>query len=177
MSNPYYQYILDYPRVLEVAGQHRYELIKKYSFAIPSTEVLKYISEQTSKIIELGAGSGYWSRMLDIYGIDVVAFDNYCENYGFTQKWFDVQEGSVEQLKKYSDRSLLLCWPSYETSFAYNCLKNYTGREIFYIGEGSGGCTGNSLFHEKLENSFELKEIVSLPNYSGIYDKLFHFKK
>lgn len=57
----------------------RDELVAKYSWAIPSPEALRWILDRLDGqgIIEMGAGTGYWSALLTLGGADVVAFDKY----------------------------------------------------------------------------------------------------
>ena len=50
------------------------ELREYYSFAIPSEAALDTI-KQYGPICEMGAGSGYWSKLLTERGVDIVAYD------------------------------------------------------------------------------------------------------
>ena len=64
-------------------GEEQYptrdELVKRYSWAIPSPKSLRFILDHLDGqgIIEIGAGTGYWAAMLTLGGADVVAFDKY----------------------------------------------------------------------------------------------------
>ncbi|KAI9995113.1 hypothetical protein PInf_012157 [Phytophthora infestans] len=46
----------------------------KYSWAIPDERALQIIKHY-GPIVEMGAGSGYWARLLQLRGVDVVAYD------------------------------------------------------------------------------------------------------
>ncbi|EGZ05756.1 hypothetical protein PHYSODRAFT_532741 [Phytophthora sojae] len=46
----------------------------KYSWAIPDERALQIIKHY-GPIVEMGAGSGYWARLLRLRGVDVVAYD------------------------------------------------------------------------------------------------------
>src|SRR3954471_21819338 len=49
-------------------------LSERYSFAIPSNEVLAAL-RALGPLVEVGAGAGYWARLLRDLGADVVATD------------------------------------------------------------------------------------------------------
>ncbi|CEG41978.1 uncharacterized protein PHALS_12285 [Plasmopara halstedii] len=46
----------------------------KYSWAIPDERALQIIKHY-GPIVEMGAGSGYWARLLQLRGVDVIAYD------------------------------------------------------------------------------------------------------
>ncbi|KAG7397358.1 hypothetical protein PHYBOEH_000870 [Phytophthora boehmeriae] len=46
----------------------------KYSWAIPDERALQIIKHY-GPIVEMGAGSGYWARLLQLRGVDIVAYD------------------------------------------------------------------------------------------------------
>lgn len=52
-------------------------LVRKYSWAIPSPETLDLIAQHLDgrEVVEIGAGTGYWAKMLSQLGIKVHAFD------------------------------------------------------------------------------------------------------
>jgi hypothetical protein len=66
----------------------------------------------------------------------------------------------------------MLSWPPYDEPMASDCLTYYQGRHVIYIGEGSGGCTGDERFHDTLYDEFEEIEDVRLPQWNGIHDYL-----
>lgn len=107
-------------------------LQRTLAFGIPSNAVLKQVIEQAPRIVEMGAGTGYWSCMLSMIGADVVAYDaqpplalgskddpdgmNKNEFVG-PKSYFPVQEGDASTVFDGSnpelyDRALLLVWPN-----------------------------------------------------------------
>ena len=146
----------------------RDELVKKYSWAVPNQEAMEEIASIGKPVVEIGAGKGYWAYMLHKNGVDIVAYDiNPAE-----QSWYDVRLGGFSVLSRYPDHILMLCWPPYDESMAMDCLNNYMGEYVTYIGEGYGGCTADDKFHEKLEDSWELIKTVNIPVWWGINDNL-----
>jgi len=63
-----------------------------------------------------------------------------------------VKYGNTGMVRNYPDHTLMLCWPPYDTSMAYNALTAYEGEHLIYIGEAYGGGTGGDAFHEELKN-------------------------
>lgn len=105
----------------------REKCIAKYSWAIPGQNALNTIASY-GPIVEMGAGSGYLAYCLRQMGVDVIAYDHKEKWYpweGDPTHWSEVLLGTPEHLKDHGDRSLLLVWPPYSTSMAYDCL-NYS---------------------------------------------------
>lgn len=157
----------------------RGELIKQFSFAIPNDEAIDALAA-LGPIIEMGAGSGYWAYLLRKRGVDVQAYDKHpgkTNHYQFTKRWTGVVHGLPGKLKKRADRALFLCWPNYNTDFASSCLWYYTGDTVAYIGEGRGGCTGDYAFHDALERDWTEVKAVHLPNWDGIHDDMYIYRR
>ncbi len=157
----------------------RRKMCQLFSFAIPCEKALAKLTD-LGPIVELGAGNGYWAHMLRKRGVDINAYDHavpgQAENhFGFLKLWTEVLPGSIEKLElKYNqNRTLLLCWPDYDTSFAADALKAYKGSTLVYIGE-SNGCTGDEQFHEDLYRNWEELEDdqVRIPQWDGMHDYL-----
>lgn len=102
-------------------------LQRTLAFGIPSNSVLEeIISHSPRGIVEMGAGTGFWSSMLLRLGADVVAFDacpiaEYTEEnrneYFKSRSYFPVREGDASSVfcngsSEVSGRALLLVWPN-----------------------------------------------------------------
>jgi hypothetical protein len=155
----------------------RQSFVRQFSWAIPDLTALELIARY-GPIIEIGAGSGFWSKLLANIGVEVVAFDDPHEalDWPFTHKYFDIQPGSAEKLTEYPGHTLFLCWPPM-TDFALNCLKNYAGQYLIYVGENAGGCTGEDDFFEERGANWEEVEDYRLPQWFGIHDYLTVYKR
>jgi hypothetical protein len=150
----------------------RESLVQKYAWAVPCDEAIEAIKALSTEVVEIGAGSGYWAKVLSESGISVIAFDNFSWPNDFTEKWFDVQEGSIEKATEHSDKALMLCWPNYDDPFAYEALKAYKGNTVIYVGEGFKGCTGDDQFYDLLHSEWKEIKTVSIPQWCGIHDYL-----
>lgn len=158
----------------------RLKVISRFGFAIPSLEVVSRIA-QAGKIIELGAGTGYWSKLIANAGGDILSSDaNVGENYGFTiGSCFDVEKCEASEfVQKHPDRDVLIVWPTYNADWAFRAAQAMCyGRTLFLIGEGHGGCTANSDLFEYLEQAFETIEFVQIPVWPCSHDFLGIFTK
>ncbi len=140
--------------------RHRRELAYVYSWAIPNDAALRTIAEH-GPVVEIGAGGGYWAKLLLEAGVDVVAYDpdpiggGRREDGGYDgwhdgTRWSEVLVGDHAAVAAYPDRTLLLVWPSYELPWTDQVLDAYRGDTVIYVGEGGGGCTGTSRMHQIL---------------------------
>lgn len=98
-------------------------LQRTFSFAVPGEATLKEIASHAPRIVEMGAGTGYWSAMLRKNGADVIAFDahpgseEHDNAYVGKQMYYPVQEGVdstvfVENNTDVLERALLMVWPN-----------------------------------------------------------------
>lgn len=138
--------------------------VSRWSWAIPTNEaILTIVKHSPGGVVEIGAGAGYWARLITRAGGDVVAFDKHPPPHPDnvwhekTRPWFDVQAGGPEAAARYPDRTLLLCWPPYSWDVAARAARAHLdagGRRLIYIGEGASGCTGDETFHAMLEEGW-----------------------
>jgi len=153
---------------------------KSKAWAVPCSAAIARIVE-LGPVVEMGAGTGYWAKMIASCGGDIVAFDEKPRGNDWCHAaiHFKVNEGSFEKLAHNRTRNLFLCWPPYDTSFAADCLKAYLGNTIIFVGEGRGGCTGDDEFFEMLDGKVwvESGETVRIPQWYGIHDYMFVYRR
>ena len=160
----------------------RNEYCKKYSWAIPNEHSLNEIKKH-APVVEIGAGSGYWAKLLQDMGVDIIPYDisppDSAERNTYHNKdtWTHVNLGGTYKIKKHQDRTLMLCWPPYETSMAHDTLSMYEGFTIIFIGESGGGCTGDDKFFSLLEKEFVETNIIQIPQWTGIHDYMYIYKR
>lgn len=138
----------------------RGRLCKVFSWAIPSPGDLLWIRDRLCgrRLVETGAGLGYWAWQLAQAGVEVTAYDAVqpADNkYTEGEEWWPVLPGDHDAVKEHHDRSLLLCWPSYDEPWAAWSLASYQGDQLFYLGEGWGGCCANDAFFELLDAEWD----------------------
>lgn len=150
----------------------REKAVSKYAWAVPNDHAIQALVLH-SPIVEIGAGTGYWARMVAIADGDIVAYDKKVKKPAY----FDVQLGGPEKILLHQDRTLFLCWPPYSGPLAIDCLQVYTGKTVIYVGEGDGGCTGDGAFHAALEQEWKEVEDIAIPQWFGIHDRMCVYKR
>jgi len=162
----------------------RRDLIAQYSFAIPDREALWTIRKHSPNgVLEIGAGTGYWAKLLTAMRVNVVAYDSgkgkYFKIESIRGRYHAVIQGAhVDALRQENHgRTLLLVWPDYERPWADEALHLYRGQVVAYVGEGDGGCTADDAFHQRLEREFKIIDESSIPQWWGIHDRLFVYKR
>jgi hypothetical protein len=131
--------------------------IRRYGFAIVDARAIAAIGAWARNgLVELGAGTGYTAALLNDYEIDVVAFDldppPSPTNRWFagTTPWFDVQRGDETVVDDYTDRCLMLVWPTMNETWAADAVERFHaggGERVVFVGEGPGGHSGDDRFH------------------------------
>jgi hypothetical protein len=166
----------------------RDHLRARYAYAIPNDKALKLLV-RFAPLVEIGAGVGYWCHLLRERGVDIIAYDqkppkdtthrNGYFNYGGTvgTLWTDVRYGTAVKAREHPDRTLFLCWPPYDESMAAKALGYYAGSTVAYVGEGRGGCTGDTRFHNTLEREWEEVDSCRIPQWDGIHDALVIYQR
>lgn len=187
--NPYWDIV--YPFVSDRAGRRTVDggqsdgsprlafaqmlLQAVYAYAIPSPDTLEWMSTFSGgrKVVDLGAGRGYWAAQMSRAGLDVEAYDfeppDKAENVSFPQAagqadvWHRVgdlaefEAGGADR----SDQVLFLCWPpGWGSTMASEALASFEkagGRRVIFIGQPKGGMTGDDAFFDALSADWELE--------------------
>jgi hypothetical protein len=164
------------------AYDRRVWCVRRYAFAVPTDAALTALARY-APIVELGAGTGYWTFLLRERGVDCVAYDlappalRANPNRFRPLTWTQVEQGDVDALAAHADRALFLCWPSYRDPFASRALAAYTGTTLLYIGEPPGGRTADEAFFAELSRDWLPVEQVPLPNWPGTRDALTVYRR
>ena len=119
---------------------YRQGLARRFSYVLPEAHLLEVVRRH-SPLVELGAGTGYWTYLLRVMGADVIAYDNTPvsgprENryHLDVSPWTDVLQGDLPVLSHHGDRSLFVCWPP-TYSALWEALTFYEGRCVIYVGD------------------------------------------
>lgn len=170
MPNPYHDAYIRSPVGLFSGMGARGRLVDQYAWAIPNDEAIELLVS-VGPIVEIGAGKGYWASLVRQAGGDIVAYDIRVRVDSYT----GIEEGGPEYAGAHHDRTLLLCWPPYDTDMAYDALYSYLeagGRRVVYVGEGRGGCTANDGFYDLLAQRTRWVDEIEIPTWCGIRDSL-----
>lgn len=151
-----------------------------FSFALPCKEAMNLIKKY-SPILEIGAGSGFWAKMMHNAGIDIVATSINKGAYALNkQNYFPVKRMEASRaVKIHPDRNVFVSWVNYGDNWGTIASKNIKkGRHLIVIGEGEGGCTSNDKFFELIySRHFEEIERLDIPKWYGLHDDLRVYRK
>ena len=157
-GNPYLDAHARWTR--DSARPGRAALLASYGFAVPDERALRMIADHApAGVVEIGAGLGYWARLLHERGVEVVAYDvappPSAENRWFADRspWFPVQPGDERAVIAHARRTLLLVWPTRNEGWAADAAELHHasgGRRLVYVGEDPGDRTGDLRLHAVL---------------------------
>lgn len=139
----------------------RDELLMRFGFVVPDATALLLIAVHSpAGVVEVGAGTGYWARLLHERDVDVVAYDlappPSTDNPWFAgqQPWFPVEAGDEQIVARHPERTLLLVWPTRNEDWAADAAQLHLaqgGQRLVYVGEPPGGRTGDARLHALLD--------------------------
>jgi hypothetical protein len=154
-------------------------LVAKYAWAIPNDNAIQLLAGM-GPIIEMGAGNGYWAKLIVDAGGKIEPYDVKPGQHHYDAPprsvWYPVIDGGPDQITvRHRDHILLLVWPPYEGALAFDALTRYLevgGKTVVFVGEGSGGCTADDRFYNLLDSQFEEVGDTDIPQWDGIHDYL-----
>jgi len=166
----------------------RQKLVSRFAWAIPTNSAIngiaaKLASMKVKTLVSIGAGTGYWESLISkspykpsncavvAYDLNPPIGDEKCNPYRHVQQFMCVDPGGPEKAAEHGeDSALFLSWPPYDDPMAAECLKNFVGKMVVFVGEGRGGCTGDDKFHKILKERWKEVAWVDIPRWYGIND-------
>lgn len=158
---------------------------RHYSWAIPNEEAIIEIGRH-SPIIEVGAGLGYWARLIaDYHREKGQVITHICYDWGkqgegnnWGKPHFQVNKGEPKDAFSFGIRrefTLFLCWPprAKDTPMLKECLDLYRGNTILYIGEWNG----TNGWDSRLETEWRLEKKIAIPCWATLHDTLHVFSR
>lgn len=142
-------------------------LQETYAYAIPSPDTIEWIGQFADgrRIVELGAGRGYWLAQLANAGFSVAGYESeppdttdnpsFPRGIGPVDIWHPVGDlgGYDARLDAESD-VLFLCWPpGWGNAMASEALTTFEergGQRLIFVGQPQGGMTGDDAFFDAL---------------------------
>lgn len=158
---------------------HRDALVAKYAWAIPNDNAIQVLAGM-GPIIEMGAGNGYWAKLIVEAGGTIEPYDknpgeHHCASTPQTV-WHPVIEGGPESITaRHENHVLLLVWPPYMGELAFDALTRFLeigGKTVVFVGESQGGCTADDAFFKLLEARFDEVGDTDIPQWDGLHDYL-----
>lgn len=162
-----------------VQFRFRDDYIHRFGFVLPCAELIQGIAELNTKIVSVGAGTGYLEKLLQNAGVDVIATDLHPpergnnHHFGCITYTDIIGMGAVAAVKKYPERAVLMSWPTCMGRWAYEAAKEMQqGQLLIYIGERQG-CTACEKFDDYLNEGFTEEKTI----YTPIHDVCWVYRK
>jgi hypothetical protein len=184
LGNPYWDAVSALCATGAMPDKEVKALKQTFGWACPEPEILNKMVAftryyTTGKLVQVGAGNGYWANQLCQW-LNVLAFDprpltgegGVNSYYGSDAKpWFPVSVGDHSVASQHADCVLFLCWPP--GAIAELALSAYTGNHIIYIGEDRGGCCARDPFFDALENLWvvECEAVLTIGSSVNFYSR------
>jgi hypothetical protein len=146
---------------------------QKYAYALPTQDALNTIMEYEGEkgFLEVGAGLGYWARLLKDMGAKIVATDIKGDERGMFTKGSEythvIKMDALTATKTYPDLTLIMVYPYGD--WPIEVIKAYTG-EYLIIVAGDDGCFNNDLMTILWGEHTEWSEIEKEPHLSHVLD-------
>jgi len=149
----------------------RDKVINKFGFGLPSRELLDVL-EQHQPIVEIGAGTGYFTKLMKNRGIDVIGTD-----IGIGQRFaagsLDPQQLRMQAktaVRRYRDRTVFCSWPSlWETWFRQALRAMRIGQKLIVIEEDA--CAEDSTWEYRDQSFDKLGDWIALPAWPMMNDR------
>jgi hypothetical protein len=146
----------------------RKAFVRNWGFSIPCAEAVAAL-RRLGPIVEVGAGTGYWTALLQGAGHDVIATDLVAGTspYGFAvARHTDVEQlAALDAVRKYPDRDLFCSWPSEGEPWLAEAIGAMAaGRRLALILDDRGTMTGD-------------EETVAIPQFPGVCDRLHLYQR
>ena len=177
-------YFAHYHAAMDVRAQTGHlawhPLVHSYSEAIPTLKALQLLAS-LSPLVEIGAGIGYWARLLADCGADIVASDIAAPDSNSwtagSQPWTTVIVcDALTAVRRHPDRVLFACWPPRPTGYKSTVLPVYEGRTLALITDDPLD-TGHDPLYGSLERDWSLSQRLDLPHWPARHDSLMIWRR
>jgi hypothetical protein len=142
-----------------------YAHVQQKSFARLTDEALDELCNIGS-IVDMGAGNGYWTSELHNRGVDIVAVEpNRMANPVFPRR-----EADHWCITDYPNRALLMIWPTRQAAWPQQCVQEYKGNTVAYVGDSWFLETGSIWLRQALiDGGFERTRRVKVNSWPGYF--------
>jgi hypothetical protein len=145
----------------------RDQFIREFGFAVPTREALDRIAA-FSPLIEIGAGTGSWARLLAMRGADIIATDPSIASFGhdpwerFYHPIIPLQGKTA--VRRWPERNVFCCWASLSHTWLRQAARAMRpGRTLIVMREEA---IADERTWDYIASTFrDAGEPVSLPNW------------
>jgi hypothetical protein len=153
--------------------------VRRFGFTVPLPRTMRKVAD-LGPIVEVGAGTGYLSKLISHAGGLAFATDG-GDGRQYAQKigaWEQVHPmDAAVAAASLPERTVLLSWP-HGSEWPVRLLDAMaSGQTLVHSGEGEGGCCAGPHFFKTLHQDFE--PVAALPSLSfpGIHDSFSVWQK
>lgn len=150
---------------------------RTWGFSIPCAEAVQALCA-ISPLVEIGAGTGYWTALLRAAGADILATDLVDEGspgYGLTVGVHSrvLALDAAAAVKAHPDRAVFCSWPTRDSEWCTDAASQISRGGLFaLIARERGGTTASDSLYDLLENKFSLIQRIITPQFPEQDDSL-----
>jgi hypothetical protein len=155
---------------------------RRWGFSLPCAEAVEAL-KSLGPLLEVGAGSGYWSALLSAAGGSVIATDAHAAGdigHGFTagRHWPVEPLSGPEAVQRWPDRTVFCSWPTRGDPWLEETVELLVpGRRLALIIEPPGGKTANAGLYQRLASEFRLLDTIPIPQFPDHEDQLLVYER
>jgi hypothetical protein len=167
--------------VTETLREARQAFVRQWGFSLPCREAVTAL-RGFGPILEVGAGTGFWTTVMRAAGHDMIATDLAAglSPYGFSvSRHAEVEQlSAVDAVRKYPDRDLFCSWPSENEPWAAEAVGELrAGRKLALILDDRGTITGDDNLRRVLAERYRALEMIEIPRFPGLHDRMRLFER
>jgi hypothetical protein len=144
-----------------------HDLFELYSEAVPGREAIECL-KALAPLVEVGAGAGYWARILGDHGGNIDAFDREPR----AVSWTPVRSGGIEVVERYPGRPVFACWPYRPTGYMPELLERARDRTLALIIAGIDNPIVGDWLGQRLRAGWTQQTRVQIPTWRERGDEL-----
>jgi len=150
----------------QIRNDERGQLTSRYAHACPDLQLITSLASHP--VVELGAGSGYWARLVHDSGGDIAALDNASRSSPMIGVWYSVEFGDESRLTEFEDRTLLIVMPG-RPGNADRFVRVWGGERLVVVTRGGFPFAEDPSFHETAisDGGWEMVEDRPIPEAVG----------
>jgi hypothetical protein len=151
--------------------------VGEFGYAVPTREALNTIAA-LSPVLEIGAGSGAWARLLALRGADIIATDPTIGPMGhrWEQRYHPILPlAGKTAVRRWPERNVFCSWPSLNETWLRQAARAMRpGRTLIVVREEA---TADERTWDYVEHHFKSLDFIELPNWHFLHDHVEVWRK
>jgi hypothetical protein len=149
----------------------RQQFLQRFGFMLPCAELLDEL-QKSKLVVEIGAGTGYMTRILRNRGINVIGSDpqlsyRHVLNHALYDDRQVIAQGKT-MVRRYPDATIFCSWPSLDDTWYRQALKAMrVGQRIVAVLEDS--CAEETA-REYFDACFDTERLINIPAFEYMND-------